>query len=563
MLQSTALTILKSGKNVFLTWQAGSGKTYVINQYVRYLRSCGIRVAVTASTGIAATHIGGTTIHSRSGIGIREMLSEYDIDLITQKEHIHNNINNVSVLIIDEISMLSSSTLDMINTVVQNVRRDWSPFGGLQVVLCGDFFQLPPITNGMDTTKRFAFASQVWKQLDLGFCYLDTQHRQTDEQFSIILDQLRIGSISEESTKQLQTRIHQPIVDHSAVKLFTHNIDVDRINQQHLDALEGDISTYPMKVQGDKKLLATLKKWMLAADVLSLKVGAQVIFLKNNPQKNYRNGTTGQVVWFDTNDGYPLVQITPEVTIKVEPEVRSIESADEVLASVKQIPLKLARAITVHKSQGMTLEAAEMDLSRTFEPWQAYVALSRVRSLQGLSLLGLNTSWLVAHPLVVRADKYFRSQSDLLTAEYELLTTQECTRLHETYITTLWWVYNTDDVSPKEKSVRTSSGKNKPSTLEVTIELIKLDLTFEEIAKERWLTQGTILQHIFKIKKLYPEVNLKQFKPNKKLLDRVKKALKKAKEKGSNDAPVGLKLLYELLDKELSYDEIKLCLVFT
>lgn len=143
--QSTALSILKSGRNVFLTGQAGSGKTYVINQYVRYLRACGVKVALTASTGIAATHIGGTTIHSRSGVGIRESLSDYDIDLLTQKEYLHRNMNDPAVLVIDEISMLSAQTLDMINRVVQEVRGNREPFGGLQVVMCGDFFQLPPV----------------------------------------------------------------------------------------------------------------------------------------------------------------------------------------------------------------------------------------------------------------------------------------------------------------------------------------------------------------------------------------------------------------------------------
>jgi thymidine kinase len=182
MNQSLALNILKSGRNVFLTGQAGSGKTYVINQYIQRLRSCGIEVAITASTGIAATHIGGVTIHSRSGIGIKESLNHHDLELIAQKERLHKQINKAKVLIIDEISMLSAHTIDMVDQVTQMMRRDGRAFGGLQVVFVGDFFQLPPVmsqlSDGSESTKRFAFAAKAWKNADLLICYLDTQYRQ-------------------------------------------------------------------------------------------------------------------------------------------------------------------------------------------------------------------------------------------------------------------------------------------------------------------------------------------------------------------------------------------------
>lgn len=193
MNQSLALSLLKSGRNVFLTGQAGAGKTYVINQYIQWLRSCDIPVAITASTGIAATHIGGVTIHSRAGIGIKDRLTDHDMELIQQKEHLHKNITKAKVLIIDEISMISANTLDMVDRVVQMIRRDGRPFGGLQVILVGDFFQLPPVMSGQDSNsnKRFAFASKVWKELNLAICYLHTQHRQDEGDFSIVLNELR------------------------------------------------------------------------------------------------------------------------------------------------------------------------------------------------------------------------------------------------------------------------------------------------------------------------------------------------------------------------------------
>lgn len=182
MLQPLALSLLKSGRNVFLTGQAGSGKTYVINQYVRWLWSCGIQVAITASTGIAATHIGGVTIHSWSGTGIKDHLSDHDMELLQQKEHLHKNITKAKVLIIDEISMLSANTIDMVDRVVKMIRRDGRAFGGMQVIFVGDFFQLPPVMkmnpDGTESNKRFAFAANARKEANLTMCYLHTQHRQ-------------------------------------------------------------------------------------------------------------------------------------------------------------------------------------------------------------------------------------------------------------------------------------------------------------------------------------------------------------------------------------------------
>lgn len=197
---------------------------------------------------------------------------------------------------------------------------------------------------------------------------------------------------------------------------------------------------YRHKEHGDKKIITAIKKSMMALETLTLKVGAQVICIKNNPSKGYRNGTTGVVVGYEGIDKFPSIQ-TKDGIITLEPEARSIESAHETLAYVSQIPLKLARAITVHKSQGMTLDAAEMDLSKTFEAGQAYVALSRVRSLDGLRLLGLNTDGLAAHPLVLRADRYFHQQSQEIAILYQSFTPEEKTLLQKTFVEILGGTY--------------------------------------------------------------------------------------------------------------------------
>lgn len=214
-------------------------------------------------------------------------------------------------------------------------------------------------------------------------------------------------------------------------------MDVDRINIEKLDALEGDQKSFLSQGAGEKMLVDALKKSMLAPEVLALKIGAQVIFVKNNPQKGYFNGTTGEIVKFDERDGYPVVKIKDGTLIKAELETRSVENANEIVAAVKQIPLKLAWAITVHKSQGMTLDAAEMDLSKVFEPGQAYVALSRVKSLEGLKLLGINEFGLKAHPLVLRADAYFEKQSEEIVASNQYQEASIWEQIHKKFIETI------------------------------------------------------------------------------------------------------------------------------
>lgn len=572
MNQALALSLLKSGRNVFLTGQAGAGKTYVINQYIQWLRSCDVPVAITASTGIAATHIGGVTIHSRSGIGIKDRLTDHDMELIQQKEHLHKNITKAKVLIIDEISMISATTLDMIDRVVQMIRRDGRPFGGLQVILVGDFFQLPPVMSSQDmnNTKRFAFAAKAWKELNLAICYLHTQHRQDEGDFSIVLNELRKWQASEESIALLRTRMNSEITHTNPVKLYTHNIDVDRINDEKLEELTGEERSYIAMWAWDKKLLDTIKKSMLAPEVLYLKAGAQVLFVKNNPGKWYFNGTTGEVVGFVAWSGYPLVKIANGDVITAEAEKRSVENANEIIVSVTQIPLKLARAITVHKSQGMTLDAAEMDLSKVFEPGQGYVALSRVKALESLKLLGLNESGLNAHPLVARWDDYFWTQSEILVDEYSSRTDDIWEELHKRFVELVGGTY-TKDITEKSKvmlSDYTYKGKTSKKwvkatkdTYATTLSYITRQMPIADIAKIRELTPGTIRSHIFKLHEQDPTLDIAYLRPDSSLFNLVQSAYNKAKPKAKWD--VSSKDIFTLLNGTVSYEDIKKCLLFT
>lgn len=406
MKQKEALKILEAGHNVLLTGPAGSGKTFLLNQYSAYLKKKGIGVAITASTGIAATHIGGRTIHSWAGIGIKDSLSQRDLQSLAKKAYLKKQFEKTEVLIIDEISMLHAHRLDMVNQVCQVLKKNFLPFGGLQVVLSGDFFQLPPISPGNEEAE-FVYKAQVWPEMDIRVCYLEEQHRQNDEKMTRILGSLRRDEVGAETIALLQNRIKERPKGISPVRLFTHNVDVDRINNQELDLIEAEEHVYHMTSSGDKKLVTTLQKSCLAPSDLVLKKGALVMFVKNKFKEEkalYVNGTTGVVVAFDEYN-FPIVRLRSGEEIVVGPDSWTIDDDDKILARINQLPLRLAWAISVHKSQGMTLEAAEIDLSRSFGYGMGYVALSRLSSLAGLYLLGINDMAYKLDPQVFAFDR--------------------------------------------------------------------------------------------------------------------------------------------------------------
>nr|MBP7992195.1 AAA family ATPase [Candidatus Magasanikbacteria bacterium] len=413
MTQETALNILKAGASVFLTGEPGAGKTHTINQYVNFLRDCGIEPAITASTGIAATHIGGMTIHSWSGIGIRKTLDARELGVIAANEKLARRMRKTSTLIIDEISMLDGVFLDTLDSVLQTVKENNAPFGGIQIIFVGDFFQLPPVTKHGQSLAVFAFDSQAWNVAKLVTCYLSEQHRQSDQDFLEILAAVRAGLVTKNHENILQTRQRALAqVDQSTLtKLFPHNADVDYINDLELQKLSTAPHTFSMTHTGRAALVEQLQRGCLSPETLHLKVGAIVLFTKNNQPAHYFNGTIGTVIDFDSESKYPIVKIQNGREILAEPVEWALEDSGKVLASITQVPLRLAWAITVHKSQGMSLDAAYMDLTESFVPGQGYVALSRVRALSGLHIAGWNTMALSVHPEVLIKDRDFRSAS--------------------------------------------------------------------------------------------------------------------------------------------------------
>lgn len=411
MTQQQALKILKSGANVFLTGSAGTGKTFLLNQFISYLKKSNIKVGVTASTGIAATHLGGRTIHSWSGIGIKKEMDEKSLKHIAKDKRLNKRIKETQVLIIDEISMLDAKRLTLVDQVCKKIKDPFLPFGGLQIIMCGDFFQLPPVNQG--EKSQFAYESPVWQNSNIRICYLSKQFRQNDPIFTALLNKIRENKAGLEELNLLKTRLHQSInLSVKPTQLYTHNIKVDTINDSELSRIPKKEMTYHMTTQGLKPLVDFLKKNCLAPAELKLKIGAIVMFVKNNFEAGYVNGTLGKVVDYDDNK-YPIIETASGQHIIAFPLTWNMEENNEVVASVRQIPLRLAWAITVHKSQGMSLDAAEIDLSKSFEYGMGYVALSRIRKLDNIKLMGINQIALRVSPKVVEKDQEFKKLSEI------------------------------------------------------------------------------------------------------------------------------------------------------
>lgn len=435
MKQKNAIEILKLGYNIFLTGPAGSGKTFLLNEYIAYLKKNKIPVSITASTGIAASHIDGRTIHSWSGIGINETLTDSQIKSLKDRDNLSSRIIPAKVLIIDEISMLNANRLDLIDYVCKAFKQDLRPFGGMQVILCGDFFQLPPVARGKDD-NRFVSESKIWNNMDIKICYLEEQYRQGDKKFLQVLGDIRSNSANEKTYKILQQRLNKKIKSKvKPTKLHTHNLDVDSHNNFELNKLEGDGYIYEMSSEGVPYLVESLKNgYCLAPETLKLKVDTAVIFVKNNFAKGYVNGTLGRVIGFDEDTNYPLVETFAGNLIVAFPEKWRIEEGGETVASVSQVPLRLAWAITVHKSQGMSLDAAEIDLSKTFEYGMGYVALSRVRSLDGIKLVGINQQALKVNDKVIELNKELLERSDDNLKEYRKFKKKDLKEMQQSFL---------------------------------------------------------------------------------------------------------------------------------
>ena len=412
--QELALAILMSGRSALLTGAAGTGKTHLLNNFIVQARGQGRKVSVTATTGLAATHLGGTTIHSWSGIGVSDALANNFFERLSKTRR--EVISKTDVLIIDEISMLHDFRLDMVDQVLRHVRENDAPFGGVQVVMSGDFFQLPPI-NRPGEQGGFVVYSDVWQELQPTVMYLEQQYRQNDEALLEILTALRSDDIRRHHAETLLGRAEVTPPDEDITELHTVNVDVDAINAAKLAALPEEERRYQQTTTGSKVYVENLQRSVLAPEELVVKKGALVMAVKNSPQKLYANGSIGTVVDFEPLTDYPVVAFRDGRQVTMVPDAWELRDGERKRASISQVPLRLAWAITVHKSQGMTLDAARIDLRKAFVEGMGYVALSRVRDLENLYLYGINRKALQVSPDALAIDEILKAQSQEAAAK--------------------------------------------------------------------------------------------------------------------------------------------------
>ena len=364
---------------------------------------------MTATTGLAATHLGGSTIHSWAGIGIDDTLPADFLHHLSKGRR--DIIEKTNILIIDEISMLHDYRLDMVDEVCRLVRQKDEPFGGIQIIMSGDFFQLPPINRGDNRAGGFVVLSRVWQELDPVICYLDSQYRQDDEVLHEVLSAIRAGDVRRHHAEMLLDRVGQDHTDDFVTELHTVNIDVDSINNARLSEIDSEQFSYEQTTTGGANYVETLSRSVLAPAQLSLKKGAFVMAVKNSLDRKYVNGSLGVVIDFDAATHYPIVEFMNGKIMTMIPDTWELRDGDKKRASITQIPLRLAWAITVHKSQGMTLDAARIDLRRAFVEGMGYVALSRVRSIRNIQLLGINQMALRVSEVATAIDQDLREKS--------------------------------------------------------------------------------------------------------------------------------------------------------
>ena len=405
------IKLINQGKNIFVTGNAGTGKSFILNKLKKKYKK---RLELTSTTGLAAVNIKGVTIHSWAGVGICKKSLEKCVKDILGKKSLVNKIRKCKLLAIDEISMLKGDTFTYIDQVLRMVREDDSPFGGIQLLLFGDFYQLPPVeTGGID--KNFCFETNSWKELNLVTIKLEKIYRQSEASFIKALNNIRQNKIDEEDFKLLKSReIDYATIESSMLHIFSRNDEANNYNKQKFDAIDSKVYTYKANIgiyRGEKYIEKDLTdRELMIVDVfqknckafteLFLKKGCRVMLMINlDFEKGLINGSCGEIINLD--DTSITVKFDNGIVEDVKVHKFEYYYNDILTASMTQFPLRLAYAITIHKSQGMTLENVVVDCNKIFEEGQTYVALSRVKNLNGLYLRGFSLDKIKVNSKVV------------------------------------------------------------------------------------------------------------------------------------------------------------------
>lgn len=400
--QEYAIRQMIQGRNIFITGQAGVGKSFLINQFIDFYRKNmqqeNKKLFVTSLTGISALIIGGQTIHRYCSIGtgeknIDDLVKSIFKNIVAKKRYL-----DTQVLIIDEISMMSPALFDKIDLIFRRIRKVDLPFGGIQLIVSGDLLQLPPVK-----ADGFVIDSFNWDECIDETIYLTEVMRQNESTFIDVLNKIRIGTVDDEVRRVLESRRGVEAINDYGVlpsNLFSRRVMVQRMNNDELTKLkmEGEtVHNFKCIYEFSKTILETNKEFMKVLmnencdidDDIELTAKCQVMLKVNLPELKLANGSRGVVIGFGSITGYPIVRFLDGREMEIGPHVWKFEEKDKVMVIKSQIPLQLAFALSIHKAQGSTLEYVVLDIgSDIFECGQTYVALSRVKTLDGLFIRG-------------------------------------------------------------------------------------------------------------------------------------------------------------------------------
>lgn len=501
----------KTDMSLFLTGKAGTGKTTFLREVVRYTKK---KCIVLAPTGIAAVNAGAMTIHSFFQFGLGPFVQgviEPKSDFRINKSKLEL-IRHLQLLIIDEVSMVRADLMDHIDVELRRIRRNSKPFGGVQLLMIGDLQQLPPIAHGgEDELLRqyyktlYFFSSAALKSMKYSCIELKNVYRQTDRHFIDILNHARNCTLTSQDISDLNARYipgFSPKPEDGYIRLMTHNRQVDYVNETEMEELDSKPYTFVAAVTGTFP-----EESYPTADSLTLKKGAQVMFIKNDPERRFINGTLGEVKSIDKNsiavrlaESGAIIDVEPMEwqNIRYQFDEESKEISSKQIGRFKQYPLKAAWAITVHKSQGLTFDKAIIDVHAAFSPGQAYVALSRCRTLDGLVL-----SSPVSASVFMR-DNAVDAYMNYISRPVEELAFSSCYEYFEYEkkpepedVAPVKKVKVNKEKSKKEKKeeLRDDTGK-KLNTSEYSYWLYNQGNTVEQIAEKRKLNPVTIEGHL-------------------------------------------------------------------